>query len=103
MTQLLDVPAPPEVRAAAFTVLAEIPGVRSMGKVKDADGRLGLRIELTHTSGDVVEHHQLILDSASHQILSSRYSATVIGQQGTRPIKEQKTVSVQAAWTDQKP
>src|SRR5215216_1664727 len=36
---LLDVPAPPKVRAAAFTVLAEIPGMRSTGEVKDPDGR----------------------------------------------------------------
>lgn len=100
---LLDAPAPPSVRAAAFTVLAGIPGVHSTGAVKDADGRPGLGIELAHASRDrIVEYHQLILDPATDVIMASNDSASG-GEHGTTPIKNRDVVIVTAGWTDQKP
>ncbi|GIH13018.1 CU044_5270 family protein [Rugosimonospora africana] len=98
---LLDVPAPPAVRAAAFTVLAGIPGVDSVGTVKDADGRQGLGIEMNRTSpGGFVERHQLILDSSTYVIMGESFS----GSQGAAaPIKHGESVVVAAEWTDQKP
>ncbi len=100
---LLDAPAPPSVRAAAFMVLAGVPGVHSMGTVRDADGRPGLGIELAHTSANhVVEDHQLILDPATDLIMASNDIASE-GEHGTTLLKDRDIVIVTAGWTDQKP
>jgi len=100
MTQLLlDVPAPPKVRAAAFAVLAEIPGIHATGEVRDGQGRSGLGVELTRTRGGMVEYHRLVFDARRHLILARddtfRY--------GERTVKEQHLVVLISEWTDQKP
>lgn len=100
---LLDVPTPPDVRAAAFRVLAEIPGVHSMGDVTDSQGRPGVGIELTHTSSGAVWHSELVLDPATNLILSSTGSAYMAGGDASQPEKEQTTVILDAGWTDDRP
>ncbi len=101
---LLDVPAPPKVRAAAFEVLAAIPGIRSLGQVADAEGRPGLGIELSGQYRDgIVDRHELIIDPGTHLILAQIYSARQSGQQASRPVKEANVVVVKAEWTDQTP
>jgi hypothetical protein len=105
---LVYVPAPSAVRVAAFTVLAGIAGMRSIGEVTDDEGRTGIGIELARTSPEVSDTSQLIVDPATHLILASNYSA----QTGTgsthsvkeqRMIKEQHTVILKAEWTDEQP
>jgi hypothetical protein len=96
---LLDVPAPPAVRAAAFRALADVPGVTSSGQVTDARGRTGVGIELIRTSSDVREYHQLILDATSHLILADNYAADA----GARRIKDRMMVILKAEWTDDTP
>jgi len=100
MTQLLvDVPAPPAVRAAAFTVLAGIPGMRSTGEVRDAEGRAGIGVELARTFSEGTETRRLVVDPATHLLLATDYSA----MSGARSIKENHQVILAAAWTDAKP
>jgi hypothetical protein len=101
---LLDVPAPPRLRAAAFRVLADIPGVRGTGEVKDAEGRTGVGVELTRTSGGVAESHRLILDRTTHVIMARDYVARWTDKpKEARPVKEQHVVILRAEWTDRKP
>ena len=100
---LLDVPAPPAVRAAAFTVLAGIPGMRSTGTTKDDEGRTGIGIELAHTYTGLKDTRQLIVDPTTHLILASNYVAYLTGKGKTRPIKEGHAVILKAEWTDEQP
>jgi hypothetical protein len=101
MTDLLvDIPAPPPVRAAAFTVIAEIPGVRSVGEVTDVEGRPGTGVELRHTAGDIGSSHQLVVDPATHLVLASSDAGRV---DGGGPVKERSRVILAAGWTDEAP
>jgi hypothetical protein len=97
---LLDVPAPPKVRAAAFRALAGIPGVTSSGQVADARGRTGVGIELIRTGNGFREYRQLIFDGTSHLILADNYAATDAG--GHR-VKDRTMVILEAEWTDGTP
>jgi hypothetical protein len=100
---LLDVPAPADLRAAAFRVLAEIPGMHSMGVVTDSEGRSGVGIELTQRSGGGWWHSELVLDPATNLILASRMSAGAVGDDQSRPAKEAATVILEVGWTDERP
>ncbi|MEU8076648.1 CU044_5270 family protein [Catellatospora citrea] len=100
---LIDVPAPPAVRAAAFTVLAGITGMHSIGEVADGLGRTGIGIELAEHTAEVYEVRRLVVDPVTHLLLASSYSATLAGGDGNRPLKEQHQVILQAGWTDAKP
>jgi hypothetical protein len=68
ITLLTSAPAAPAVRAAAFRLLASLPGVRNEGKVRDALGRTGTRIVVAY--GD--RQHEAIVDEAAGQILASK-------------------------------
>jgi hypothetical protein len=104
MSQLLvDVPAPPAVRAAAFEVVAGIPGVASTGPVTDAEGRTGVGVELGRTVGGVVERHGLILDPATHVILASDHSGRHTPATGGELLKQQQALILVAEWTDADP
>lgn len=98
LTDLLaTVPAPPEVRAAAFRALAALPGARSLGEVKDPQGRTGVGIDIV----DRGLATRLIVDPRTSLILSS---AEVAGRPGAaKPDKERTTVYLQAGWTDARP
>jgi hypothetical protein len=49
-------PITPQVRAAAYKVLAGMPGVTSLGAVKDGEGRNGVAVSIT--SNDTVEEQR---------------------------------------------
>jgi hypothetical protein len=100
---LLQTPAPPKVRAAAFTAIAAIPGVRSTGTVTDADGRSGLGIELNRTTGGVKELNKIVIDPSTYLVLGQDYVASLAGRSGGRPLKEGNSVVVTAEWTDRTP
>ena len=49
---LITLPVPPAVRAAAYRLLAELPGIEDLGPASDAAGRSGLALALpTQNSG----------------------------------------------------
>jgi hypothetical protein len=77
------VPAPPAVRAAAFRVMASLPGVTSLGPVS---GGQGLRISL---SGK--QYATLVVDPATSQV------------RGPLTFSNGNSVSVIAEWTSQLP
>lgn len=95
---LLDTPAPPKVRAAAFRILADIPGVRSLGTAKDESGRSGQGVEYRDNSTTV----RLIVDPSTHRLLGTKYSSTSKRATGA-PVKESSTVVLIAEWSDAAP
>jgi len=109
MTELLlDAPATPDVRTAAFTVLADLPGIRVTGEATDGQGRPGVRIELSRTRAGITEYQRLLIDPQSHLILAMDYSAGLgesapNGQPSGSPIKERHRVILRAEWTDAEP
>ncbi|MBF9130654.1 CU044_5270 family protein [Plantactinospora sp. S1510] len=94
---LLDTPAPPEVRAAAFRILADVPGVRSLGTVRDESGRSGQGVEFRDDSATV----RLIVDPSAHRLLGTKTSSTPKGSKV--PAKESSTVVLVAEWSDAAP
>jgi hypothetical protein len=61
MQLLMGLPVPPKVRAAAYRILSDLPGMRALGPMEDPSGRLGetiARIDrspLTERTGPVEE------------------------------------------------
>ncbi|QES43601.1 hypothetical protein DEJ49_23775 [Streptomyces venezuelae] len=47
---LEDSPASPELRAALFRILADTPGMKLVGDVRDSKGRAGVAVEITQKS-----------------------------------------------------
>lgn len=97
LTDLLSrVPAPPDVRAAAFRALATMPDVTSLG---DMDGGEGLRIAIEPPAADKfpdgevpegADNITVVIDPETSQLLS------FTNYQGTTRIHA-------AQWTDQRP
>ncbi|MFC7248109.1 CU044_5270 family protein [Catellatospora aurea] len=100
---LMDVPAPPAVRAAAFMVLVGITGMRSTGSMTDDLGRPGIGIELAEHTTELYESHRLIVDPVTHLLMVSSYMGTRTDGDGIHPLKQQHRVILEAGWTDQKP
>ncbi|GAA0906322.1 hypothetical protein GCM10009558_007640 [Virgisporangium aurantiacum] len=91
---LLEAPAPPAVRAAAFTLLADVPGVRVVGEVTDAAGRTGTGIELRRDELRLL----LIVDPSKHVLLASDQ----IMKLGPDSF-DHSDVVLTAEWTDAEP
>jgi len=66
-TTVLNVAAPPAVRAALFRMLATLPGVRYLGKVTDPLGRTGDTIALVKKPDDIVA----MFDPETSQVLDA--------------------------------
>lgn len=90
---LLDTPAPPKVRAAAFRILADIPGVR----VLDDSGDIGQGVEFS----DGVTIERLIVDESTHRLLGRTTTSSPNG--GRTPGKESSTLVLIAEWSDAAP
>jgi hypothetical protein len=80
---LFTTPVPPAVRAAAYRVLAQVPGVRSLGPTTDPEGRKGVAISID--TNDVAEEQRadsggptevrLLFDPATGRTLSTQTRA----------------------------
>ncbi|MGW2152185.1 CU044_5270 family protein [Nonomuraea sp. NPDC001699] len=77
------VPMPPQVEAAIFRALAELPGVRVDLGVRDAAGRAGIGIayepagsvpggSVRDAQGQIVSRSYLVLDAATYRFLGRR-------------------------------
>ncbi|AWS45208.1 hypothetical protein [Streptosporangium sp. 'caverna'] len=105
---LHEVPVSKEIRTAAYRALSTMPGVRSLGKVKDERGRIGdgLSIVYEQTSPEKatsVDRIQMIVDTGSMMLLSRgvRITAEVNG----KPLPETNMTEtmLQVGWTDDEP
>jgi hypothetical protein len=61
--------APPDVRANIYRAAALIPGVQSLGTVRDHDGRPGLGLAITTGEGTPDASDELIFDPQTGQLL----------------------------------
>ncbi|MEU8247610.1 hypothetical protein [Nonomuraea sp. NPDC048916] len=98
---LYDLPAPKEVRAAAYHGLLTMPGVRAEGNAKDKLGRSGtaLLIDMPGGKGTVPVKTRLIVDTGRMALLSQDETVTY-----TKPALVVKTSKlVESGWTDSPP
>ena len=106
---LVDAPAPPEVRAAAYRALADMPNVESLGATRDELGRRGVGITIVSDSTGVFIARPsrerfdsgefartLIIDPETSQVLASAG-----GAKGSDPLSA--TLILEVGWTNEKP
>ncbi|WP_406045940.1 CU044_5270 family protein [Micromonospora sp. NBC_00898] len=67
---VLDLPVSPQVRAAAYRMLAAIPGVTSLGRVTDRLGRPGVAVAVTRQGDFGKAQTRLIVDPTIGQALA---------------------------------
>ncbi|MGV9775229.1 CU044_5270 family protein [Streptosporangium sp. NPDC003464] len=91
---IMDLPVPSEVRAAAYRMLASLPGVTADGEVTDPLGRTGQAVSLRHSTGE----YRLIMDTVTGQPLAS-----VSTIKGTGGEARSYTAIKRAGWTDDEP
>ncbi|GLW08296.1 hypothetical protein Misp01_34260 [Microtetraspora sp. NBRC 13810] len=102
---LHDVPAPKEVRTAAYRALLTLPGVRAGGAAKDDLGRPGTVVVIDSTSGKgkeaTVFKERLIVDTGRMVLLSQDQKATRDGK--AVPDMSSDETLIQVGWTDSRP
>jgi hypothetical protein len=99
---LHELPAPKEVRTAAYRALLTMPGVRSGGRTKDDVGRTGAVLTIEEETGQNDEVTiELIIDTDTMLLLSRRQTAMVDGK--LFPNKSSTQTVLQAGWTEAEP
>ncbi|MFC0623041.1 CU044_5270 family protein [Kribbella deserti] len=93
MTQnlLFSTPAPPAVRAAAFRMLANVPGLKVEPGLHDRLGRAGTGITVNE-NGDL---RQLIIEPTTGRLLSSRANS--------QNLKFGESLALESGWTNATP
>lgn len=98
-----------EVRAAAYEALPTMPGVRSLGKAEDPQGRTGqgFLVDLGQGSGGsqqkrvIAATERLVVDTGTMTPLSVEVKTSMDDE--PFPAKTSTTVTLQIGWTDGKP
>jgi hypothetical protein len=102
---VMDMPVTPEVRAAAFRLLAALPAVKSVGKATDPKGRTGNAIAVDEKTGRGLLRHQMIIDLSSGTALATEdivlKPAAGTGIPAGRTVRS--TVVTTTEWTDAHP
>lgn len=105
--EIITSPAPPNVRAAAYRMLAAQPGIRSLGQVRDGLGRSGVALSVpaqalvsqrVPKSAQRGEEH-LVIKPVSGEILAKEFHP--VGRDGeaeSEPVSS--TLIVRDGWTD---
>ncbi|GAA2670543.1 hypothetical protein [Nonomuraea recticatena] len=100
---LHDLPAPKEVRAAAYQALLTMPGVRADGDAKDGLGRSGAAVLIDRTSEKSTSSSmvRLVVDTTKMVLLSQSGTVTVNGKAFV-PKSFDHTL-IEAGWTNTQP
>ncbi|KAK1179028.1 CU044_5270 family protein [Streptomyces sp. NBS 14/10] len=105
---LIGLPVRPEVRAAAYRVIADLPGIRSLGEVTDPLGRegVGFALPATERPDYGTARSELIVDPATGALLSDQQVLTKPNAQAaeaglTAGTVVNHTATVTSKWTDQ--
>ncbi|MFC4586854.1 CU044_5270 family protein [Sphaerisporangium corydalis] len=103
---LLDGPVKPEVRAAAYKVLAGLGGVRALGEVTDVLGRTGQGVARTENWATGRFERQIIIDPEtglplSDQVVAIKGKGSFAWAEPGTPVFWQATEK--ATWTDAPP
>jgi hypothetical protein len=102
-----DMPVSPAVRAAAFRMLADMPGMRVIPDARDALGRTGTAVAMTgRYPGGAVLEDRLLLDLATGSALA-RESIVIVADEQRRGMPRgtrwHSQVIESAGWTDERP
>ncbi|MGA5761672.1 CU044_5270 family protein [Nonomuraea bangladeshensis] len=89
---IAELPAPAQVRSAAFRALAELPGVRRLGAVEGGE-------ELLIQSGS--HESRLVVDPETSQVIRTSYLPTATG--GSMGTKRGLFIKLTTGWTDELP
>ncbi|MFF5211599.1 CU044_5270 family protein [Streptosporangium sp. NPDC000396] len=92
---IMRFPVSPEVRVAAYRMLASLPGVTAQGEVTDPLGRTGQAVS---RQGGPNEQSRFVVDTATGQPLVFESTFTTEGEQHTTYEVIKKT-----GWTDEEP
>ncbi|GGP08523.1 CU044_5270 family protein [Nonomuraea glycinis] len=95
---VLNVPATPGTRAAAYRMLATLPGVSVIDDVRDPAGRAGVALQLPASGADLV---QLVIDRQSGDLLAVQHVAPVPGLPPGVPWSA--SIIKRAGWGDARP
>ncbi|MEV6157238.1 CU044_5270 family protein [Nonomuraea sp. NPDC052129] len=104
---ITDMPVTPQVRGAAFRMLAGLDTVDVIEGVTDAEGRQGSAVAIEeHTKGSGVVERRLIFDQATGRALGNE--SVVVKPGGRQTALPAGTVwssqaVLEAGWTDHKP
>ncbi|MER7795258.1 CU044_5270 family protein [Streptomyces sp. NPDC097640] len=105
--ELITLPVRPEVRAAAYRVIAGLPGIRSLGEVTDPLGRKGVGFALpaTERPDNGTARSELIVDPATGALLSDQEVLTKPNAKAaeaglTAGTVVNYTATVKSEWTD---
>ncbi|WP_433146428.1 CU044_5270 family protein [Actinomadura nitritigenes] len=103
---ILAMPVTPRVRAAAFRMIADLPTVRTIGSVRDAEGRRGTAVAIDEHTSDGDLEHRLIIDQASGTALA--YEQLVLKPAGRNAGRApgsliNSVVNLASGWTDTAP
>lgn len=98
--------ASPEVRARAFRLLADLPGVRSKNGVTLPDGRRAVAITADGTiePGGATFEYAVLFDPDTYDVVGDRQTVTggsILGIGAGTPLVE--TTVMQAGWTTETP
>ncbi len=109
-TKLLDSPAripSPAVRGALYRMLAGLPGVRSLGTIRDPLGRPAVGVALReHTPALGTIDWQLLISPSSDFVMATRAVIVrpgVLNREFPAGATQYLTVQQTAGWTDQPP
>jgi hypothetical protein len=103
---LYRLPAPKEVRAAAYQALLTMPGVHAKATAKDGTGRTGTALSIddqyAHRKGDTTRiTEELIIDTDTMLLLSESWTTTKDGKLFRDKTSTQTLL--EAGWTDAQP
>ncbi|MEV4114995.1 hypothetical protein [Nonomuraea sp. NPDC049695] len=106
-------PVRPATRAALYRMVADLPGTRALGRVRDGEGRWGLAVGWTRPLADGQVEQRLVVDEADGDLLSVQNvvaKAWTYGPPGTTGLAGlpagtvyQELVHDKPGWTDVPP
>ncbi|TMR90973.1 CU044_5270 family protein [Nonomuraea basaltis] len=104
---IIDMPVTPQVRGAAFRMLAELDTVKVIENITDAAGRQGTAVAIEEdVEGPAVLENRLIFDESTGRGLANENVVVKAGgmQAGLEPGTVFNSYAVlEAGWTDNKP
>ncbi|GAA1680568.1 hypothetical protein GCM10009733_091650 [Nonomuraea maheshkhaliensis] len=107
MGLIMDMPVTPEVRGAAFRMLAELDEAKVTANVTDAEGRQGTAVSVEEpTHGGGIDEKRLVFDEATGRALARENVVVKAGtfQAGLEPgTVWTSEVLIGSGWTDAAP
>ncbi len=98
---LMGLPVSPEVRASAYRILAELPGIAAVGEVTDALGRTGQG--LTYRAGEEGTDVTMVVDPGSGLFLSTETRSASVDAGGRTVTLGTFVAYDDSGWTDEEP